>query len=220
VLVALAGCGADGTTARPSSRAAGSTTASPSLSPTPPTRAKLQEMLRAALIPPHGLAAAGGPTTAQVPDVDDKEHPVSEFCDREYEGWDGPRVSILRSWDGDPMFVSEIVHGFGSFGVGAVEFIRATVATCRSAYITVSGSKRSVVQVVDLGTVAGTDDRFGVCQQIQVGDGKPFIWCEAFLARGHLLVDVGVRGPSNLAGTEAMLRQVVPIAASALATVS
>jgi hypothetical protein len=174
-------------------------------------------MVKAALIPPDGLAAVG---LSEMVDNDDETASPSDYCNKLHPTrLQDIHVTTFRSWRGGPHFATESVHGFSKKATEVLDFVRTTATECRGPFTFDNGTHQTIQSrsIGDLGAVAGTDATLRVCDHTQLPARRAFFWCTGYLARGHLVAVIGVRGPAELEDTELLLRRLVPVAATTLA---
>jgi hypothetical protein len=197
-----------------------SATASAQASSAPPfDRAALAERVKKALMAPGALVNAG--VAVKPEDELDVFYPTSNFCNLVVIGEQRlNHVAHLRAWRSRNITVFHTAHGYDKItGKEAVDATRRHSENCKTyeqRYSNGTG-KFEILDVVDLGPVAGVDDSFGRCQRSTFDTDPPQIACLAYLGRGKLLAEVVVYYRNTVASASAKLREIVPIAAAALA---
>jgi hypothetical protein len=219
VLALAAGCGT--TLDRPDAVARG-TTAAPSAqaSSGPPfDRGALSERVKKALMAPGAMVNVG--VAVKPEDELDAGYTTSEYCNLRVLG-EGVynHVAHLRSWGSSSITVYHTAHGYHDItGKDAADATRRNAQNCTTYEIRYSDgpAKFELLDEVDLGTVAGVESAYARCFKRTSGTDQPSIGCEAHLGRGKLLSNILVYSGGTVASASAKLRQIVPIAAAALA---
>lgn len=151
----------------------------------------------------------------------DTTYTTSEYCNLRVLG-EGTynHISHLREWSSPGITVYQNAHGYsGLTGRDAVEATRRNAQNCTT-YEVRSADGRITFELLDqveLGTVAGVEASYGRCYRRSSPTETPTIACEAHLGRGTLLSNILVYHGGTVASASAKLRQIVPIAAAALA---
>jgi hypothetical protein len=229
VVVLTAGCGpaakapenaAVEASAAPSSAGPSSPAASASASTPPPfDRAQVAEQTKRVLMAHGALVAVGAPGRGR--DVLDGEYGTSDFCNQTVrnEGRSG-HVAHLRGWKTSGLEIVSTAHGFNvRTGAQAVADARANSAKCKTYQQNYQDGltvKYELLDVVDLGAVAGVDDSFAICDKRTLSNGNSNVACSAYLGRNHLASVVKVYVPAQVSTARSKLLRVVPIAAAAL----
>jgi hypothetical protein len=220
VLLALAGgCGTP--LDRPDAVARRTTTApsAPASSGPPFDREALSERAKKTLMAPGAMVNVG--VAVKPEDEMDVKVRTSDYCNLHVinEGV-STHVAHLRSWRARSITVVAVGHGYdATTGKDAVDATRRNAQNCTTYEVRYSdGTGRfELLDVVDLGTVAGVDDAYARCDKRTFDPAPPVIACSAFLGRGKLLSSVTVYYGGTVASASAKLREIVPIAAAALA---
>jgi hypothetical protein len=222
VLALAGGCGTaldrPGAVAR---RAGAAASPSAVRSSSPPfDRAALSARVQKVLVAPGALVGVGVVTKPE--DELDADYKMSDYCNLTVPGEtrsDG--VVHIRSWQSRSIVVYNAAFGYDTItAIEAVASTRRHAGNCTSYERRFDGGtvKVELLDVVDLGSVAGIDDGYARCERRTVNNDPAFVACMAFLGRGKLLSTLNVwHGGGTAASTTTMLLQIVPIAAAALA---
>jgi len=182
-------------------------------------REALSARVKTVLMKPDAMVGLG--VEAKQDDHFDTGEPTSEYCNEAlYGGSKYRHVAHLRVWQTSNTTVYNYAHGYGqTTGKDAVADTRRSAQTCTtfSSPHALNEWKFELLDVVDLGAIAGVDDSYGRCERLTVGNNPPQIVCEAYLGRGQLLSKIMVFAGDTVPLASARLRLIVPIAAAALA---
>lgn len=148
---------------------------------------------------------------------------VSEVCGG-VEISSGFKVTRIRHWSGETIGVAQHVHALSSQKpADLIEQIRSKSRSCTT-YTAVEGKpQRTVTPDVAVSRPTGIDDLYALCQTAP--DSQPGLHnCSAYLARGNLLVAVGVSTNSDDPTAARLwsleqLRKATPVVAAALAAI-
>jgi hypothetical protein len=219
VLAFAAGCGTVIDRPDAVARRVSATPSTPASSGPPFDRTALAERVKKVLMAPGALVKQG--VAVKPEDELDAFYPTSNFCNLMVIG-EGRlnHVAHLRAWRSPSITVFHTAHGYDKItGKDAVDATRRYSQNCTTYEQRYSGGfiKYEILDVVDLGAVASVDDSFGRCERRTFGTDPPQVACIAYLGRGKLLADVTVYYRNTVASASAKLREIVPIAAAALA---
>jgi hypothetical protein len=219
VLALAGGCGT--VVDRPDAVARGASAApsAPASSAPPFDREALSARVKKALMAPAAMVSVG--VVGRPEDELDANYTTSEYCNLRVIG-EGTysHVAHLRSWSSSSATVYQTAHGYnGLTGKDAVDATRRNAQNCTTYEVRYSDGrvKFELLNEVDLGTVAGADAAYGRCYKRTPDTGSASIACEAHFSRGDLLSNILVYSGGTAASASAKLRQIVPIAAAALA---
>jgi hypothetical protein len=132
------------------------------------------------------------------------------------DGW-----AHLRLWKTSSFNISHISHGYNlKLGKEAVDEARSLSKLCTTyekVYSDVGKIKHDLLDIVDLGVVAGVDDHFAICdKRTYDSNGRTYAACSAYLGRNHFLAQLTITVLADVAAARTKLTQVVPIAAATL----
>jgi hypothetical protein len=182
-------------------------------------REAFSERVKKVLMAPGALVGVG--VAAKPQDEFDADYTTSDYCNLSVVG-EGPysHVAHLRAWRSQSITIYNAAHGYDTITAKeAVDSTRRHAENCASyvARYSTGTVKYELLDVVDLGSAAGVDDRYGRCEKRTFDNDPPLIACVAYLGRGKLLSQVTVYHGGTAASATAKLLQIVPIAAAALA---
>ncbi|GAA1035899.1 hypothetical protein GCM10009557_45180 [Virgisporangium ochraceum] len=219
VLAFTAGCGTildqPDTVARPASVEP----SAPASSAPPFDRDTASARVKKILMAPGAMVNVG--VVGKPEDELDTTYTTSEYCNLRVLG-EGTynHIAHLREWSSPGITVYQTAHGYGTLtGRDAVEATRRNAQNCTTYEIRSADGriKIELLDQLDLGTVAGVEASYGRCYRRSSPTETPTIACEAHLGRGTLLSNILVYSGGTVASASAKLRQIVPIAAAALA---
>jgi len=220
VLALASGCGTAAFDRPEAVARRASATPSAQASSAPPfDREALSERVKKALMAPGAMVNVG--VAVKPEDEFDAGYWTSDYCNLRVIGeGDYNHVVHARTWTARGLAVYDTAHGYGNItGKDAVAATRRNAQNCTTYESRYSNGtvKSELLDVVDLGAVAGVDDAYGRCEKRTYDKDAPVFACTAYLGRGNLLSSVVVYFGDTAASSLAKLRQIVPIAAAALA---
>jgi len=220
VLALAGGCGTALDRPDALARRAAATPSAQASSAPPFNRAALAERAKSVLMAPDAMVNVG--VVVKPEDRLEAGYWTSDYCNLRVigEGDYNIHVSHGRNWLSPGITVYNTAHGYANItGAAAVDATRRNAQNCA----TYDGRyyngtvKYELLDVVDLGAVAGVEDSYGRCERRTFDNSPPVFACVAYLGRGQLLSNIVVYFGSSAASALAKLRQIVPIAAAALA---
>jgi hypothetical protein len=176
--------------------------------------------VKKALIETGAMASVG--VGGEREDKLDVSETTSQYCNLRVLG-EGTysHVAHSRSWRSWSVAVYQTAHGYNTLtGKEAVDATRRNAHNCTTYEIRYSDGSRvrfDLLDEIDLGTIAGVDASYARCFKQTSDTDPPSIACEAYLGHDTLLTDILVYSGDTVASASATLRQIVPIAAAALA---
>jgi hypothetical protein len=219
VLALAGGCGTALDRPDAVARRVSATPSAPASSAPQFDRQAFSERVKKVLMAPGAMVNVG--VVGKPEDELDSGYTTSEYCNLRVLG-EGVynHVAHLRHWSASSIGVYHTAHGYNDItGKDAVDATRRNAGNCTTYEIRYSDGpvKFELLDVVDLGTITGVDGSYGRCYKRTDGTDPPAIGCEAHLGRGNLLSNILVYSGGTVASASAKLRQIVPIAAAALA---
>jgi hypothetical protein len=210
--------GCDGKGATPQSAASASGGASPSAvaSPSPTVDlAALQASVTAAAIPPNGLGAIEVSVTPK--DESTTMYALTDVCRQTVAAdYAGTHVDQSRKWSDQGWLIQQTVHGYPkNTGASVVAEAKVAAESCKT-YMSTDG-EHTLLGAVQLPAYPGVEALYGYCQSIKrSNDGKTYVSCQGFLAKGHLVSSLFVVHGSTQKTNSSGLIQVAAIAAESL----